>query len=157
MSDSGDVGDAAGRTEKASIPGFGPRPDDGDPGPLEPPASKHSMRNVLFVLGGVILVAIVVCLVLVLLFFTVIGDAVDDVESSRNETAITAEQYASIEVGARESAVREKLGEPDNETTGNGKRETTCLYYNEKDAGLIAGDRYKFCFVDGRLNRKSKD
>ena len=97
------------------------------------------------------------CLVLVLLFFTVIRDAVDDVESSRNETAITAEQYGSIEVGMRESTVREKLGEPDNETTGNGSRETTCLYYNEKDAGLISGDRYKFCFIDGRLNRKSKD
>ncbi|MDN5853008.1 MAG: hypothetical protein L0K86_09205 [Actinomycetia bacterium] len=157
MSDSDAVDDASGHTEKASIPGFGPRPEGAEPSPQEPQASTHSMRNVLLVLGGVVLVAIVVCLVLVLLFFTVIGDAVDDVESSRNETAITAQQYASIEVGMRESAVRDKLGEPDNETTGSGQRETTCLYYNEKDAGLIAGDRYKFCFVDGRLNRKSKD
>lgn len=157
MSDSDAVDDASGRTQKASIPGFGPRADGTEPAPQEPPAPTHSLRNVFFVLGGVVVVAIVVVLVLVLLFFTVIGDAVNDVESSRNETAITVEQYASIKVGMRESAVREELGTPDNETTSDGKRETTCLYYNEKDAGLVAGDRYKFCFVNGRLNRKSRD
>lgn len=156
MSDSDAAGDASERTEnKASIPGFGPRPDGPDPVAEGPPAQPHTMRNVLLVLGGVVLVAIVVFLVLVLLFFTVIRDAVDDVESGRNETAITTEQYEGIEVGTREQTVRDELGEPDDETTGNGRRETTCLYYNEKDAGLIAGDRYKFCFVDGRLARKS--
>lgn len=157
MSDPDAAGDPPEHPEKASIPGFGPRPDGADPAEQDPPAQAHKMRNVFFVLGGVVLVAIVVFLVLVLLFFTVIRDAVDDVESGRNETAITTEQYESIKVGMREEAVRDELGEPDDETTGDGQREMTCLYYNEKDAGLIAGDRYKFCFVNGRLDRKSRN
>lgn len=158
MSDSDAVGDASEHTEKASIPGFGPRPDGAEPAvPQEPPSSSFTMRKVVFVLGGVVLAAIVVVVVVVLLFFTVIRDAVDDVESGRNETAITAEEYASIKVGMREAAVRDKLGAPDDESTGDGRRETTCLYYNELDAGLIAGDRYKLCFVDGRLDRKSRE
>ena len=153
MSDSDSVGDASENSEKASIPGFGPDDRDGVPAT----APTQSMRNVFFVLGGVVLVAIVVLLVVVLLFLTVIRDAVDDVEGTRNETAITSQQYESVKVGMREQDLRDELGEPYNETTSDGRRETTCLYYNEKDAGLVAGDRYKFCFINGRLNRKSRD
>ena len=158
MSDPDAGGDSTERTEKASIPGFGPPPDGArPPTPSEPTSPSHTMRKVLLVLGGVVLVAIVVFVVVVLLLFTVIRDAVDDVESTRNATAITTEQYSSIKPGMRENVVREELGEPANETTGSGKRESTCLYYNEKDAGLVAGDRYKFCFVNGRLDRKSRN
>lgn len=140
---------------RAAIPGFGPRPDGEQPQAASP--STLTLRNILFVLGGVVAVVIVVIVVIILLFVTVIDDAVDDVESGRNETAITVEQYQSIKIGAREETVRSELGEPEKESTGDGARDTTCLYYNEKDAGLIAGDRFMFCFVEGRLDRKSRN
>lgn len=157
MSDSDAGGDASERDQRAVIPGFGPSAEAPPDASNEPPPSSFTVRRLVLVLGGVVLVAIAVVMVLVLLFFTVIGDAIDDVESSRDETAITAKQYSSIKVGMREEAVRDKLGEPADETIGDGRRETTCLYYNEKDAGLIAGDRYEFCFVDGRLDSKARE
>ncbi|UPK76205.1 hypothetical protein MU582_06070 [Nocardioidaceae bacterium SCSIO 66511] len=140
---------------RAAIPGFGPRTPGDNAGDAAP--QQRSLRNVFLVLGGVVTVVIVVIIVLILVFFFVIDGAVKDVESTRNETAITSEQYQSVKIGARERTVREELGEPAKESTGDGSRNTTCLYYNEKDAGLVAGDRFMFCFVSGRLDRKSRD
>ena len=140
---------------RAAIPGFGPRTPGDTAGGSAP--QQRSLRNIFFVLGTVVTVVIVVVIVLILVFFSVIDGAVNDVESTRNETAITSEQYQSVKIGAREETVREELGEPTKESTGDGSRDTTCLYYNEKDAGLVAGDRFMFCFVAGRLDRKSRD
>ncbi|UYM04077.1 hypothetical protein [Solicola gregarius] len=142
---------------RAAIPGFGPRRDGETPAAPSADRSPRTLRNVLFVLGGVAAVVIVVIIVLILVFFTVIDDAVKDVESKRNETAITTEQFQSVKIGAREETVRDEFGEPEEESTGDGAAGTTCLYYNEKDAGFVAGDRFMFCFVEGRLERKSRD
>lgn len=147
---------------KLAVPGFGPPAEGSLPVLAESsPSPGLKVRNVVLVLGGVALVAIVLVVVLVWLFLTVIRGAVDDVESNRNETAITAKQYAEIREGTAEADVRELLGKPEDVTTsgsGDGaERATTCLYYNEKDAGLVAGDQFKFCFISGELVKKQKN
>ncbi|MGH3359154.1 MAG: hypothetical protein ACRDO7_10155 [Nocardioidaceae bacterium] len=143
------------------VPGFGPPSTVGTALVVrdEPPSREHAIRNVVLVLGGVVLVAIVVFVLIASLFLFVVRDAVDDVESGRNETAITIEQYKAIELGMREADVRSELGEPDNKTASGddsaSSTATSCLYYNERDAGLVAGDSFKFCFTGDQLVRKS--
>lgn len=148
--------------QRLSVPGFGP-PREGAALPVlaEPTPPKNTVRNVVLVLGGIVLVSIVVVVLIAWLFLSVIRGTVDGVENNRNETAITAEQYRSIELGASEDDVRAELGDPDDESAsgsgGSSGASTKCLYYNEKDAGLMAGDRFKFCFTQDQLVRKSRN
>lgn len=146
-----------------AVPGFGPPPPGNALVPLsaaEPTPPRNAVRNVVVVLGGVALAAIVIVVLIIWLFMAVIRDAVDDVESHRNESAITAAQYQAVKLGTAEQDLREDLGAPDDVSTSDAPDAddvATCLYYNEKDAGLVAGDRFKFCFTGGQLVRKSRD
>lgn len=148
---------------RLTVPGFGP-PREGAalPVPVEPTPPRNTVRNVVLVLSGIVLVSIVVVVLIAWLFLSVIRGTVDDVESNRNETAITVQQYRSVELGASEDDVRAELGDPDDESAAGASTEessgasTKCLYYNEKDAGLMAGDRFKFCFTQDQLVRKSR-
>lgn len=146
--------------QRLTVPGFGP-PRDGAALPVlyEPTPPQHTVRNVVLVLSGIVVVSIVVVVLIAWLFLSVIRGTVDDVEQHRNETAITAEEYRAVELGATEADVRAELGEPDDESSADGSSGTStkCLYYNEKDAGLVAGDRFKFCFTADELTRKTRD
>ena len=94
---------------------------------------------VLLFLGG--------CAVLV-----VVG--LDKAEDEIDENAITKQQYDLIDVGTPESVVRARLGEPLSEETAK-RPPLNCVYYAQKDEGLLGIDDFEFCFRGGVVVSKS--
>lgn len=88
------------------------------------------------------------------------NEAVESIEEEFNASAITLDEYRSVENGARRSEVVDQLGEPADQQEFESsmpeldiKSVGSCIYYNREGGDL--GDLFQFCFQDGRLTSKS--
>jgi hypothetical protein len=90
-----------------------------------------------------------------------IGGAVNEVQKDSDKTAITLEQYRSVDVGQdTREAVMARLGEPSSSNevevegfTANEPYGSECVYYNQKGQILSI---YQFCFDTGTGKLQSK-
>jgi Protein of unknown function (DUF2510) len=125
--------------------------------------TSNTLMIVLIVLGVLTVLTIGGCVACAAL----VGEGAEDLgreferELNREfkQHAITKQEFDSVELGSRRSAVERRLGPPadrqefENEIPGDEPVGSSCIYYNR--AGGELGDRFQFCFSGGRLDSKN--
>jgi hypothetical protein len=100
-------------------------------------------------------------IVIIVLIGVLISAGVEEAEDEQNETAITRQEFRSVELGMTLSQVRRRLGSPgdaqefENEGLPGQAIREDCIYYNEQDEPLGEGQYFQFCFENRRLTSKN--